>query len=170
MAENLYPFTAFNFSVEIAVPEISAKICKASFSDCDGLEMSMEVKTIREGGNNSKQIRMTGPVAYGTLTLKRGMTSDDFDLWKWFAAVQRNPTIRADAEVVLFAADGSTPKAKFKLERCLPVKLKAPTLNAKDGAVAIEELQLAYESLTVEPGEESGFGLSFSASASIGIG
>jgi hypothetical protein len=28
------------------------------------------------------------------------------------------------------------------------VKLKAPALNAKDGVVAIEELQLAYESLS----------------------
>jgi hypothetical protein len=32
----------------------------------------------------------------------------------------------------------------------MPVKLKAPALNAKDGMVAIEELQLAYESLSVK--------------------
>ena len=38
-------------------------------------------------------------------------------------------------------------KATFRLSRCVPVKLKAPALNAKDGIVAIEELQLAYESL-----------------------
>jgi hypothetical protein len=30
----------------------------------------------------------------------------------------------------------------------VPVKVKAPALNAKDGTVAIEELQLAYESMT----------------------
>jgi hypothetical protein len=32
------------------------------------------------------------------------------------------------------------------------VKLKAPPLNAKDGTVAIEELQLAYDSLAVKRG------------------
>jgi phage tail-like protein len=152
MPTNEYPFTAFNFSVEIAVPNISTELCRAAFSECDGLEMTMDVKTIREGGNNTKQIRFTGPVNYGQLTLKRGMTTDDFDLWKWFNAVQNDPTLRADAEVVLFAADGQTRRAVFKLERCLPVKLKAPTLNAKDGMVAVEELQLAYEALSIERG------------------
>ena len=47
--------------------------------------------------------------------------------------------------------------ARFVLQRCLPVKLKAPPLNAKDGAVAIEELQLVYESLTLKrPGGGQG--------------
>jgi phage tail-like protein len=162
MADNTYPFTNFNFAVEIAVPDISTNICKAAFSDCDGLEMSMDVKTIREGGNNTKQIRLTGPTNYGTLTLKRGMTSDDFDLWKWFTAVQRNPNLRASAEVVIFAPDGQSERARFVLDRCLPVKLKAPALNAKDSAVAVEELQIAYESLSLK--DEGGFGLSVSAS------
>lgn len=143
-----YPFTVFNFSVEIEVPGISPQVCSAAFSDCDGLEMTMEVKTIREGGNNGEQIRLTGPLSYGQLTLKRGMTST-FDLWDWFNATLMNASLRAKrAEVVLLAPDGKTERARFILKRCVPIKLKAPVLNAKDGAIAIEELQLAYESLT----------------------
>lgn len=61
-----------------------------------------------------------------------------------------NAALRANAEVVLFAPDGRTERARFVLTRCVPVKLKAPALNAKDGMVAIEELQLAYESLTLK--------------------
>jgi phage tail-like protein len=146
----LYPFTAFNFAVEIHVPGIAPKVYNAAFSDCDGLEMTMEVKTIREGGNNGRQIRLTGPLNFGQLTLKRGMTAA-FDLWEWFSQMLTNPALRADAEVVLLAADGTTERARFVLTRCLPTKLKAPVLNAKDGVVAIEELQLAYESLTLRP-------------------
>jgi phage tail-like protein len=150
-----YPFTAFNFSVEITKEGESSPMCNAAFSDCDGLEMTMEVKTIREGGNNARQIRLSGPAAYGQLTLKRGMTSN-FDLWKWFSETVANPAIRADAEVIVRAADGTTDRARFKLSRCVPVKIKAPALNAKDGAVAIEELQVAYEQLElVTPGAAS---------------
>ena len=149
MPEQPNPFTAFNFSVEIRVPDISTKICEAAFSECDGLEMTMEVKTIREGGNNGEQIRLTGPVSYGQLTLKRGMTGS-FDLWDWFNAMQTNVGLRADAEVALLAEDGQTERARFILKRCLPTKLKAPVLNAKDGIIAIEELQLVYESLTLK--------------------
>jgi phage tail-like protein len=140
------PFTAFAFAVEIDIPGISPKACSAAFAECDGLEMTMDVKTIREGGNNTQQIRLTGPVSYGSVTLKRGMTGN-FDLWRWFRAIQREPRTRATATVVLYAPDRVTVNAEFVLSRCLPVKLKSPPLNAKDGLVAIEELQIAYEQL-----------------------
>jgi phage tail-like protein len=145
----IQPFTAFNFAVEINVRDVAPRVCNAAFAECDGLEMTMDVKTIREGGNNGRQHRLTGPLNFGQLTLKRGMTAS-FDLWDWFAAVLENPGLRADAEVVLFAHNGTDERARFILERCVPVKLKAPPLNAKDGMVAVEELQLAYELLRLK--------------------
>lgn len=147
-----YPFTAFNFSVEITRAGASKPLCNAAFAECDGLEVTMEVKTIREGGNNGRQIRLTGPQAFGQLTLKRGMT-DNTDLWNWVNDTLADPSLRANAEVVLLTPDGGSERARFVLSRCLPVKLKAPALNAKDGMVAIEELQVAYESLELkQPG------------------
>jgi phage tail-like protein len=165
-----YPFNAFNFAVEINVQGVSSNVCSAAFSECDGLEMTMDVKTVREGGNNGEQLRLTGPTSYAMLTLKRGMTAT-FDLWDWFASTVANPSLRADAEVVVFASDGKTERVRFLLKRCLPAKLKAPSLNAKDGIVAIEEMQLAYESLTLKrPGDSdgSGFGAGASLGASVG--
>ncbi len=49
------------------------------------------------------------------------------------------------------SSDGSRTDASFRLERVLPVKLKAPGLNAKEGQIAIEEMQLVYERLLVQP-------------------
>jgi phage tail-like protein len=144
-----YPFTAFRFAVEINVDPVSSKVCSAAFAECDGLEMTMEAKTVREGGNNGQVIRMAGPVNYAQLTLKRGMTAN-FDLWDWFDAAVLDPGLRASAEVVLFAPDGQTERARFLLSRCLPTKLKAPALNAKDGMVAVEEFQLVYQSLQLK--------------------
>lgn len=144
-----HPFTAFNFAVEINRGQEGAALVGAAFAECDGLEMTMEVKTIREGGANDRQIRLNGPVTFGTLSLKRGMTPN-FDLWKWFGDTVADPGLRADVEVVLLAADGETERARFALTRCLPMKVKAPALNAKDGQIAIEELQVAYETLTLK--------------------
>ena len=143
------PFTAFNFSVELHVLGVAPRVCNAAFSECDGLEMTMEAKTVKEGGNNGRVHRLAGQLAFGTVTLRRGMTPT-FDLWDWFTGVTVDPSLRADGEVVLLAPDGATERARFLLERCLPVKLKAPALNARDGAVAIEELQLAYDTLTLK--------------------
>lgn len=153
MPEIEYPFTTFRFSVEISVGDI-AQVCEASFSECDGLDMTMEPKTIREGGNNTQQIHLAGPVSYGQLTLKRGMTSN-FHLWDWFEKVLQpgGNGLRADAVVKMWASDDSEGKkvqASFALTRCLPIKLKVPALNAKDGLVAIEEMQLVYETLSLK--------------------
>jgi phage tail-like protein len=146
-----HPFTAFNFKVELEIPDLPNPLCSAAFSECDGLEMTMEPKTIREGGNNNQQIHLIGPISYGQLTLKRGMT-DTLDLWDWFEQVlqQGQGGLRASGDVVMFAADGNTEQVRFTLTNCLPVKLKAPALNAKDGVVAIEEMQIAYERMRIK--------------------
>lgn len=148
-AMNALPFTAFNFAVEIVRADGAAPLVSAAFAECDGLELSMEVKTIREGGANDRQIRLAGPANVGQLTLKRGMTADSLDLWQWMSDSLADPSLRAEAEVVLLAPDGSE-RMRFVLSRCLPVKVKAPPLNAKDGAIAIEELQIAYERIGVK--------------------
>jgi phage tail-like protein len=143
------PFVAFNFAVEIDVDGIG-RVCAGAFAECDGLELTFEPKTLREGGNNGAVIRLAGPAGYGTVTLKRGMTPN-FDLWAWATATIERPALRGNGRVIVFAADGKTERARFDLERCLPVKVKAPPLNAAGGAVAIEELGLVFERLTLVP-------------------
>lgn len=171
MADADRPFVAFNFAVEINVPGVSQELCSGSFQECDGLEMTLDVKSLREGGNNVTQHRLAGFTGYGNLTLKRGMTNAGFDLWDWFDAVMATPSLRADGEVIVLAPDGRTPRARYVLNRCLPVKLKAPPLNAREGMVAIEELQLAYDSLSVKRGDGgAGFGLTAGVSAGVSIG
>lgn len=142
-------FTNFNFRIEISVEGLSDELCEASFAECDGLEMTMEPKTIQEGGNNTRQVHLAGPVSYSQLTLKRGMTAD-FGLWRWFTEVMKTNRrgLRGQANVVMLAADGST-QVTFSLSDCLPVKLRAPALNAKDGLLAIEELSIAYAALDI---------------------
>jgi phage tail-like protein len=148
-------FTAFHFAVEINVPGVAPRLCRAAFAECEGLGLIMHARTIREGGNREREIHLLGSRSYGQVTLKRGMTAS-FDLWNWVDAFLTadhdglQDTLRSDVEVVLLAPDGRTERARFLLRRCLPVLLKAPTLNAKDGAVAIEELQLVYESLALK--------------------
>jgi phage tail-like protein len=148
-----HPFTAFNFLVEVQVPGMGSALAHAAFSECDGLEMTMESKTIREGGRNAGPVHMAGPVGYGQLTLKRGMTSN-VDLWRWFERVNApgNGGVRGTAEVVSLHSDAFTEQFRFRLGGCLPVKLKASPFNARDGQIAIEEMQVAYESLEMISG------------------
>jgi phage tail-like protein len=148
-------FTAFNFHVNVLLGDQGTDpLCEAAFAECAGLEMTTQVKTIREGGNNNRPIHLSGPTGYGTLSLKRGMTSS-FDLWDWVDRVSRDDQrhLRATCEVEMLAADRTGPVATFVLIGCLPTKLKAPALNAQTGLVAIEEMEIVYEMLTLrKPG------------------
>jgi phage tail-like protein len=155
----VYPFQAFNFDVQIEVKGAGImKVCEGQFAECDGLEMAMDVKTIREGGNNVVQIRMVGAVNYGQVTLKRGMTASSLDLWEWFEAQQQgSPSqlrsdLRGQATISLRTADRTADRVRFVLHRCLLTKLKAPALNATAGIVAVEELQLTFETMKIERG------------------
>ena len=69
---------------------------------------------------------------------------------------KRAKTDRLDAQLIarfaLVMSDASNiPRVRFEFTDCLPIKLKAPSFNAKDGAVAIEEMQIAYSSFTIRP-------------------
>lgn len=171
-------FTTFNFEVSILLGEGGDPLCQAAFAECDGLEMAAEIHTIREGGNNHGPIHLAGPVSYGTLSLKRGMTSTT-DLWDWFELVNTDGERhrRATAEVSMLGSDRSGPLVTFALSGCLPVRIKAPALAGMDGAVAIEELDVAYETMVLKRGQGSatgGIGIGLSAgvgvSGSVGIG
>lgn len=159
--ETEYPFLVFPFEVQIKVtsPQIKGSskptLCFAAFAECDGLEMTMEPKVIKEGGNNRQHIHLVGAVSYGNLTLKRGMTSNT-DLWDWFDAVLQTDGVGADATVVVKvlgpeAQQNRPVQRQYTLSKCLPIKFKAPAMNAKDGQIAVEELQIAYQSMELTP-------------------
>lgn len=146
------PFTAFSFRVEIWLPGASTPLCNAAFAQCEGLEMRFDVQALREGGSAGRRL-FVEPAAPGHVILRRGMT-DSFELWQWCTAVARDRGPRADCRVVVLAPDGATERARFRLRGALPVRLRAPDLNATANEVAIEELELAGESMTFEPTTE----------------
>jgi phage tail-like protein len=103
---------------------------------------------VREGGDEGTTRLVPGRESFGTVTLRRGMTSN-FDLWAWW-----EQGVRATGDVVVLTPDLVAERVRFRLHRCLPVKLTGPTLNARSTAVAIESLELACERIElVRPGE-----------------
>jgi phage tail-like protein len=140
------PFTAFNFRVDLRLAGASEPLCGGEFSEVDGLEISIEPKTIREGGGNGRQIHLMGPTSYGELTLRRGMT-DSLDLWDWFERVQTERGLRADGEIAMLAPDRSRATVRYRFSGCFPLSIKGAALAAADGGVAVEELQIAYETM-----------------------
>lgn len=121
-------------------------LCKGGFSECTGLEATMEPKVIPVGGRNYGAAQRAGRVSFATVVLKRGMT-DTRDLWNWFQLVGGGSyATRLSVEISMQDAAGK-PVVTWGLERAMPVKFKAADLNARGTEVGIEELHLAHEGL-----------------------
>jgi len=166
------PFVAFRFEVVLDLDKptagLTSPLCEAAFAECDGLELTMQTKTLEVGGVNDRQTHLIGPVTPSQLTLKRGMTNN-LQLWQWFTSgTKPGSVLTAHGQITLWGPDGE-PGIEFNLTGCLPAKMRAPSFNAKgDGGVAVEELSLVYSKLEVgAPG--AGFGIAVGVAASVSL-
>jgi phage tail-like protein len=117
----------------------------AGFSECGGLEMSLDVEEFKEGGNNGASLRFPTRVKWTNLKLKRGLTDSD-DLWLWHFEFVQGTVKRHDGLITLQDEQQNAVKT-WSFRRGLPVKWTGPALNAAQGQVAIEELEIAHEGL-----------------------
>ena len=149
----LAPLHVFRFQVDFREDSLASgggddvPVCSGAFSECSGLEATMEPKVIKEGGRNYGAAQRAGPVSFSTVVLKRGMTTTR-DLWTWFELVSRGGYAYRLAAVVTMLDIGGKPVLRWQLDKALAVKFKAADLSAKATEVGIEELHLAHEGLT----------------------
>ena len=148
------PFYPFRFHVDFvdsrlsgAASETEVSLCSGVFSECTGLEATMEPKVIKAGGHNYGDFQRAGPVTFATVILKRGMTKSQ-DLWGWFQQVTLagEYTHRLTVTITLFNLAGEGVWS-WQLEKALPTKFKAADFNAKATDIGIEELHLVHEGL-----------------------
>ncbi len=148
-------FIPFRFQVNLFAANGNSNdgvICAGAFSEISGLEASMTPKTLKEGGRNWGEIQLAGPTAFSTIVLKRGVTEID-DLWNWFDLIgnKANYDLRLRGEIrVMSIEDSNQTVLHYRLKNVLPIKFKGPDLSATASQVAMEELHLVHEGLTLE--------------------
>ena len=125
-------------------------LCEGAFSDVTGLEASMEVKTIKEGGANYGGHQRAGQVTFSTVVLKRGVTAAR-DLWKWWQVFSGGAYAHRLTVRITLGDSAGRPVMTWKLERAMPVKFKAADFSAKSTEIDIEELHFVHEGLTLDP-------------------
>jgi len=131
------------------------RLSDGGFAECTGLEVEMDVQELLEGGRNDGVIRRVGRGKYQNLVLKRGMLfarggAVNQELWQWLQDVIAGvrPVTRYDGIVEVLDV-GDDVVARWSFRRGLPAKISGPQLNARTGEIAIEELHIAHEGLTL---------------------
>lgn len=167
MAEPVELLQAFRFGVTMTQSagngRTGSPLGTGGFAECSGLDLEAEIKEYLEGGRNDGVVRRVGRVKLVPIVLKRGMFAPtrggpaDRALWNWITAVVegRLPIPRYDGYVDVYGPratlpGSARPAARWRFERGLPLKVTGPSLNAKTGEIAIEELHIAHEGLRME--------------------
>jgi len=119
------------------------------FSECTGLEMSMDIEEYREGGRNSEMLIFPKMVKWGRITMKKGVGVST-DLWDWHIGFAEGKGKRRDGIIVLIN-DLHIPNNIWYFRRGLPVRYSGPAMNATQGTVAIEAIEVMHEGIYQVP-------------------
>lgn len=157
------PLLAYNFQISlldsssslaqrIATVTLSAIVGPpiAGFSECSGLETSLDVEEYMEGGNNGTVLKFPTRVKWNNIVLKRGIGADS-ELWDWYYGFVEGNGKRRDGLITL-QNERHESHTVWAFRRGLPVKYSGPSLNAAQSNVAIESIEIAHEGLCRIPG------------------
>jgi phage tail-like protein len=135
--------TAATFLVEVDGVEIGR------FMEISGLEVTVGVDDVEEGGENSYVHKLPGRMTWPNITLKRGITQND-SLLTWlnkssgeqFAAAG-NKLARSTAAITLVGPSGKRLRA-WEFDGAFPVKWSGPNFAVASSDMAIEELEITH--------------------------
>jgi len=115
------------------------------FTECSGLEISLETLDYAEGGKNTHLHRLPTRSKPSDIVLKRGLLIAS-DLYAWVRNVADGDYRRRDGAIVQLGYSG-LPLRTWLFRRGLPLKWTGPTLNASQNGVATEALTITHEGL-----------------------
>lgn len=157
-----WPVSGINFTVRLVetakpasaiISTVSAPV-SGGFSECSGLESSMQIDEWREGGRNDAVLRFPGRITHPNIKLRRGITVTN-DLFEWYESYTRGRGKRRDGVIELLDDTGATVRT-WRFRRGLPARWAGPSMNAIQASVAIEELEIAHEGLFLQAGGLAG--------------
>jgi phage tail-like protein len=134
------PYPSFNFLVEID------GMAQAKFSECSGLDATVEPIEYREGGDNTTVRKLPGRATYSDITLKWGLT-DSTELWEWHKKVIQGNVERKNGSIVVYDLANAQEVARWNFFNGWPTKWEGPSFNATGSEVAIETLTIAHEGI-----------------------
>jgi phage tail-like protein len=125
-------------------------VAVGGFSECSGLEMTMQADEFKEGGNNGFIHKFPTRIAWSNIILKKGIGAGTA-LWDWQYGFAVGQGKRRDGVIMLLTDFQQVPHNIWHFRRGLPVKYTGPALNATQSSVAIEAIEIAHEGIYQVP-------------------
>lgn len=149
-----WPLTKFSFKVNIGGFD-----GEVAFQGMDGLGSSVAKMEFRDG-NSSKFYKQSRPTltTFEPVTLKKGMFVGDLKLFNWYKNVSQGAMFSDMRDVTIDLCEHSGNELisifKWTLEKAYVTKYTPSSLDGEaDTEVAIEEVELTYQSFSMDAGD-----------------
>ena len=137
------PLGGFNFLLE------SGGLLRAGFSEITGLNSETDVIDYRNGDDDITNRKLAGLKKFGMVTLKSGVAAaPDQDFLTWRQSVENADIQRQDISIVLLD-EQRQEQVRYNLRNAWPSKWVGPDLKAGANEVAIEQLELCHEGVSL---------------------
>lgn len=143
---NPWPVPKFHFKVTFG------GVGTIDFQEVSGLDTEHDVIEYRAGSWQPwSTVKQPGLRKSSDVTFKKGMFNADSTLFDYFMSVSMNVIERQQVTIELL---DETAKTLFiwTLKNAWPMKVSSTDMNAQSSEVAIEEIVLAHEGLTMAVG------------------
>jgi len=142
----IWPLPKFYFSVAFD------NGVSANFQEITGLETETKVIEYRHGDSPVfSPIKMPGLARVGNVTMKKGIFAGDTTFWGWYDQIKMN-TIKRVTVVVNLLDETGAPKYVWTLQSAWPTKISGTDLKSVGSEVAVDSLEIAFESLVISAG------------------
>ncbi|MEM6277605.1 MAG: phage tail protein [Pseudomonadota bacterium] len=143
--DNVWPLPKFYFSVDIS--DVGQHL---AFQEVTGLDIKADVIESSAGSSPVfSKIKMPGPVQSGVVTLKKGVFVKDNALFDWLSALRMNTVSRHTVTIRLLDQEGDATMV-WMLSNAFPTKVTGTDLKADGNEVAVAEIELSHEGITIE--------------------
>ncbi|MEO0583380.1 MAG: phage tail protein [Bacteroidota bacterium] len=142
MATEWYP--AVNFYFDVTFSGISNE-GDTKFMEVSGLEMTLETKPFKEGGSQHTYF-LPVKTKFKHLVLKRGFYKDS-ELIQWCKDTFQSYKIDLKDVTIKLLDEKGIPIATWTAINAYPVKWNMSNFNSNKNEIAIETLELAFETL-----------------------
>jgi phage tail-like protein len=146
MPENFYQTVNFHFKVEFSLGKEDIDI---RFQSVSGLDSVLDTEPVREGGENRFEHVVPVRRKYGPLILKRGLIKpSDSGITAWLKKAFDDENVSVLPTVVIkLLNEQHQPLMSWTINNVWPRSWKIGELNAEQGSVLIETLELNYNRL-----------------------
>src|SRR5260370_4035739 len=118
------PLGVFNFYLTLidssnvlgTLIRVALNYVVAGFSECTGLDATLEVMEYKEGGVNDHVHKLPTRASHSNITLKRGILFLEDDLWKWHQGFVQGAGKRRAGLIVLLD-ESRSPAKVWKVQR-----------------------------------------------------